>query len=92
MSDISNEESDGRGRYVLNIEGHEAELVYIISAGTMRIAHTGVPTELGGRGIGGRLVQHAVGEARKRGLKVDPACSFAAREFSKHTEYADVRR
>ena len=37
-------------------DGHEAELVYRAEEGRLVLVHTGVPDELGGRGLGGRLV------------------------------------
>lgn len=92
MTEFRHEETGGAGRYILDVDGQAAELVYRADApGVIRIVHTEVPPQLGGRGLGGRLVAHAVAEARRRGLKIIPSCSFAAREFARHPEFADVR-
>lgn len=39
-------------RFVLPIDGHEAELLYRLKGTTMHLDHTGVPKELEGRGLG----------------------------------------
>jgi predicted GNAT family acetyltransferase len=54
------------------------------------IDHTAVPDALRGQGIGDRLVATAVEDARERGLKIFPLCPFAAAQFRRHPEYADV--
>ncbi len=57
----------------------------------MMIAHTGVPSRVGGRGIAGALVQAALDEARERGWKVRPVCSYAAVWMQRHPEYLELR-
>lgn len=89
---IEREDAGGDGRYVLRQDGHEAELTYSTRNGVIRLKHTGVPAPLGGQGIGSRLVTRAVDDARAAGLKVDPACSYAAAQFQKHPEWADLRQ
>jgi predicted GNAT family acetyltransferase len=54
------------------------------------IDHTEVPAALRGRGVGDRLVRHAVHAARQAGAKIFPLCPFAAAQFRKHPEYSDV--
>ena len=56
----------------------------------MIIDHTGVPDAYRGQGIGKKLVEHAVGDARKNGWKIMPLCPFAAAQFRRHSEWADV--
>ena len=55
------------------------------------IDHTGVAEQYGGRGIAGKLVAEVVKNARGENKKIDPQCSFAAREFEKRSEYSDVK-
>ena len=58
----------------------------------MRVAeHTLVPTEIGGRGVAGRLVQALIADAQAQGFKVVPECSYVAAAFEKHPEWADLR-
>lgn len=89
--DIQREESASGGRYVTVIDGHEAELTFA-RQGRDRIVidHTGVPGELGGRGVGQALVRRAVEDALADGVKIVPACSFAAAQIEKHPEWQDV--
>lgn len=89
--DIRKEDGETGGRYVTVVDGYEAEMTYS-KAGTSRIIidHTGVPKELGGRGVGVALVLRAVEEARAAGLKIIPLCPFAKAQIQKHKEWQDV--
>ena len=51
----------------------------VISGDRIICPHTGVPPELGGQGIGSRLVAGALAQVRQAGLTVVPACAFVAR-------------
>ena len=88
---IIREDSETGGRYVVVLDGHEAEMTYS-RAGTSRIIidHTGVPSELGGRGVGKALVERAVLDARAEGFKIIPLCPFAKATLEKHPEWQDV--
>ena len=88
MTDIAHRSE--RRRFVTEVDGHEAYVEYEIEGGAMIITHTIVPAAIGGRGIAARLVRAAVEHARQEGLKVVPACSYAAAWFAKHPEYADL--
>lgn len=52
--------------------------------------HTAVEKEYGGRGIGSKLVECLVENARKEGVKIHPVCSFVKTEFDKKEEYRDL--
>jgi predicted GNAT family acetyltransferase len=56
------------------------------------IDHTGVPDAFRGQGIGVKLVEAAVADARRDGITVLPLCPFAAAQFRRHPEWADVLR
>lgn len=86
MADIvDNQEAH---RFELEEDGHRAELVYRLDGQQLVLVHTGVPDELGGRGIGGRLVQASVDRAAADGLTVVPQCSFARTWLEDHPEAA----
>lgn len=89
--DIRKEDGPTGGRYVVVVDGYEAEMTYS-KAGTSRIIidHTGVPKELGGRGVGVALVRRAVEEARATGIKIIPLCPFAKAQIEKHKEWQDI--
>ena len=89
--EITREDSETGGRYVVVLDGHEAEMTYS-RAGATRIIidHTGVPSELGGRGVGKAMVERAVMDARAEGFKIIPLCPFAKATLEKHPEWQDV--
>jgi predicted GNAT family acetyltransferase len=75
-------------RFELSVEGHLAELVYRHRADRLILVHTGVPDELGGRGLGGVLVRAAIDRAAAEGLTVVPWCPFARAWLEKHPDEA----
>ena len=91
MSDIAREVEGAKGRYVVSVDGHEAELTYSVASPTLVIAdHTGVPEAIRGTGAGLKLVERLVADARAEGFKIMPLCPFVNRARSKHPEWADV--
>ena len=53
-------------RFHTDVGGLESELVYRLSDGVMRIAHTGVPTPLEGQGIAAALIEALTARAGRR--------------------------
>jgi uncharacterized protein len=95
MSDVSEaiqrEDSDSKGRYVYRAEGTEAEMTFSkAGASLLIIDHTGVPDAFRGQGVGAALVLRAVEDARADAKKILPLCPFAAAQFRKHPDWADV--
>jgi predicted GNAT family acetyltransferase len=90
--DIRHEENGSKGRYVLSgPDGAEAEMTYTRAGDRLMIIdHTGVPDVFRGQGVGLRLVTRAVEDARTAGIKITPLCPFAAAQFKRHPEWADV--
>ena len=78
-------------RFSVVVEGEEGYLTYTDGEGAIVITHTVVPAAIGGRGIAGALMLAALEYARAAGLKVIPRCSYAARYFDTHAEYAELR-
>lgn len=79
------------GRYELAEDGHLAIAAYSLHGDTITFTHTEVPPELGGRGVGGRLIGGALADVNKRGLRVVPACSFVRAYMDKHPETQPLR-
>jgi uncharacterized protein len=75
-------------RFETLVEGFTCELEYHLQDGVMTITYTGVPSEVGGRGIAGELVRAAAETARSEGWKVIPACSYARVWLERHPEYS----
>lgn len=81
-------DTPAESRLVVRDGGAEAELVYRRRADRLILVHTGVPDELGGRGIGGLLVRAAISKAVDEGLVVVPWCPFAATWLRTHPDEA----
>ncbi len=87
---MSREIKESEGSFTTEVDGHKAHLDFDQRGGAMIITHTVVPPEIGGRGIAAELVQAAFEAARRDGLKVSPACSYAASWLQRHPDYADL--
>jgi len=91
MGDSSEVIDDGkRNRFEVDVEGIRAELVYRVIGRRLVIEHTGVPDELAGRGIGGKLVVAAVNKAVADGLTLVPVCPFATTWLRKHPDLVET--
>lgn len=95
MSDelkIELEDNGAKGRYLVRgPDGAEAEMTFTrIGEHKIIIDHTGVPEAFRGQGVGVKLVARAVEDARAAGKKIIPLCPFAAAQFRRHAEWADV--
>lgn len=75
-------------RFETHVDGVTCELDYTLHDGIMTITHTGVPSEVGGRGIAGELMRTAFEAARSAGWKVVPACSYARAWIERHSDYS----
>ena len=77
-------------RYELAVDGHVAASYYEIADGVISFVHTELPPELGGKGIGSKLIKGALDQVRAGGLKVIAQCPFVKAYIEKHPEYADL--
>jgi len=87
---IAHEERAGGGRYVLRVDGRESVLTYFLAGGRLTIDYTYVPPELRRRGLAALLVRRAVEDARARGWKIVPACSYAAACIAREPQWQDM--
>jgi predicted GNAT family acetyltransferase len=81
------DEADER-RFSVRLGEDVAELGYRRRGDRLLLIHTEVPPAFEGRGIGGLLVRHAVGQAREEGLTVMPYCRFANAWLRRHPDVA----
>lgn len=81
-----------RHQYELSMDGKlAAHIVYRMRGeGTIDLVHTEVEPPHEGQGLASRIVKFALDDARARGLKVRPSCSYVERWIRKHPEYADL--
>ena len=88
MSDIIDNKT--QHRFELEVDGHLAATYYKIDDGVITFLHTEVPPELGGKGIGSRLIKGALDQVRAKGLKVIAECQFVKAFIGKNPAYRDL--
>lgn len=82
--------NEARRRFEIDLGDGLAFLRYAEEPGVVRLIHTEVPEQFGGRGIAGKLAAFALDEARSRGLHVIPTCPYVRAYIERHPEYADL--
>jgi len=89
---IEFEETDSKGRYWWkSVEGYSAEMTFSKAGEHLIIIdHTDVSPQLKGQGVGVKLVERVIADARGTGKKIVPLCPFAAAQFRKRPEWTDV--
>lgn len=90
MSEII--DNKAQHRFELEVEGHIAKSFYRLANGIITFEHTEVPPELGGKGVGSRLIKGTLDQVRGTGLEVIAECPFVRGYIEKHPEYADLVR
>lgn len=90
--EISVARNEQAGRFEIFVDGEVAGFADFSDAdGVRTMPHTVIDPAHGGRGLGGVLVREALDDARAKGLKVAPHCSFVAGFIEKHPDdYGDL--
>ncbi len=78
-------------RYELDTDRGLAVAAYREEGDRLIFTHTEVPPADEGKGVATRLVRAALDDARRRGFKIVPACSFVVAFVRRHREYNDAR-
>lgn len=74
-------------RYEIRLDGSLAGFAdYRLEDQQIVFSHTEIAPEFGGRGLGKRLVEFAVTDARSRGLDIVPHCPFVKSWIEEHPE------
>ncbi|HZP99698.1 MAG TPA: GNAT family N-acetyltransferase [Reyranella sp.] len=81
--------NEAASRYELDTEHGTAIAVYRQQGDRLMFVHTETPPPDEGKGIASRLVRAALDDARARGFKIVPACSFVVDFVRRHPEYRD---
>ena len=84
---------DAENKQALAMDGARpvGECTFTESGDTWIVDHTGVREAYGGQGIAGKLVDEVFRQARTRGMKILPLCSYAAKVMQENPEYSDLR-
>ncbi|MFO1447590.1 MAG: GNAT family N-acetyltransferase [Opitutaceae bacterium] len=77
-------------RFELSAEGLTAVLEFVPDGDRVAFTHTYVPPEWRGGGVASTLAHAALREARRRGWRVVPQCSYVALFLTRHPEYSDL--
>ncbi len=88
MSDVV--DNKAHHRFELAVDGHLATALYAVSDGVITFIHTVVPPELGGKGVGSKLIRGALDQVRAGGLKVIAQCPFVKAFIDRHPDYQDL--
>lgn len=76
-------------RYEIRIDGELAGLAdYRLDGDQINFVHTEVDPAHGGQGLGSRLIEFAVTDARSRNLEIIPSCPFVREWIEAHPEEA----
>ncbi len=90
--DVNNTVSDNPAKHRFELEGRGQYRCYLLReiGGVITFVHTEVPPELGGKGVGSKLVRGTLDQVRADGLKVIAQCLFVKGWIDKHPDYADL--
>jgi uncharacterized protein len=89
-SDLPVKHNVAASRYEVTLDGFLSVCEYEVAGTTMVFTHTLVPPELRGRGVAEQLVRAGLADARAKGHRVVPACSYVAKFIERHHEYQDL--
>lgn len=79
-----------RSRYELVTDGHISYVEYMLPGKKLILTHTEVPKALEGKGIGSKLIDHVLDDAKNLGLKVIPLCPFIASYIKRYPKWNSV--
>lgn len=90
---ITRHDHGNHGEYRAHVAGseHVGRLTWRQTDSVRAAEHTIVPPEIGGRGVAGQLVEALVADARASGFKIRPVCSYVAKAFDKHPDWAGIK-
>lgn len=78
---IEVQHASGLQRFEIRVDGELAgTAAYIDDEGIRSFTSTHVAGEFEGRGLGSRLIDHALQETVDAGLKIHPICSFVVKK------------
>lgn len=87
------DEGGALGRYVMRYaDGSEGEMAYRrVAPGVISIFHTETPPPHRGNGHAMLMLERAIADARREGVRIVPVCAYVAAQFRRHPEWANLR-
>jgi len=84
-------DNDAASRWEARLDGQVVGYAtYDRQPGTLTLTHTVVDPEHEGEGLAGQLVRAALDDARGKGERVVPVCTYARSWLDRHPDYADL--
>lgn len=75
-------------QYEYHVDGQICMIEYVVKNGKdVYLTHTGVPSDLRGKGLGKQLVQKTLQDIEKNDMDVVPLCAFVASYISKNPQW-----
>jgi predicted GNAT family acetyltransferase len=89
VTDVSVSDNPDQFRYEVRLDGELGGFAeYKLADGVVTFTHTEVAIE--GKGLGSKLVRHALEDVRARGLTVVAQCPFVRGYLEKHPELIEA--
>ncbi|HKI06007.1 MAG TPA: GNAT family N-acetyltransferase [Thermoanaerobaculia bacterium] len=85
--DLKVQQDEKDRKFYADVDGQEAVVEYAKTGNVYDLAHTHVPEELRGKGVGEKLVRGALDEIQRQGAQFLPSCPFIQAFLKKHPEY-----
>jgi predicted GNAT family acetyltransferase len=80
-----------QSRYEITVDGEQAGFAeYHLHGGELALIHTKIDERFGGQGLGSKLAEGALDDARSRGLAVLPYCPFIRTWLQRHPDYVEL--
>lgn len=77
-------------QYELHVDNFIAVVEYIEQDGKINLAHTFVPEELAGKGVGSEVAKRTLESLKRDNASVIASCPFIAKYIDRHPEYASM--
>ena len=91
QADVEIANDPQRSRYELRRGGEIAVVAdYRRDGGQVSFTHTVTDPQQRGHGLAGRLIEHALADAKSAGDEVLPHCSFVSEYIASHDEYLEL--
>lgn len=79
-------------QFRVHLEGdHYAVIKFVDKGSTYAITSTKVPEELQGKGYGKVVMEAILPEIDKRGLKIEPICSYVAHYLNRYPQWSHLK-
>lgn len=87
-SEIELVKNEDKKRFEMVVDNHTAFVEYILTNdNVMFLTHTEVPKSLGGKGVGGSIVEKSLNYIKEKEYTLAPLCPFVASYLRKHLEW-----